>query len=420
MLHGVPRLDVADLRGWGRLACDATLGLTGVVEAMHDTIWRARPMLGAPAPGRTRGITGFVYGNVRGVTRVVGWSVDAGLARLAQAPAGRAPSAKREAVVSMLNGVVGDHLAATGNPLAIPMTLRRDGRALALERSALAAAIPDAGRRVVVLVHGACMSDLRWLRSGHDHGAALARDLGLTPIYLHYNTGLHVSTNGRRLAETLESLARAWPVPLEELVVLAHSMGGLVARSACQAGAEAGHQWVPRLRSVVFLGTPHHGAPLERGGNLVDAMLGLSPYGAPIARLGKVRSAGITDLRHGSLVDADWDGRDRFAFARARPRHVPLPGGVSWHAVAGATARAGRVLGDGLVPVNSALGEHRDPDRCLAIPEASRWVARGVNHFELLSNPDVYERIRSWLGAGAVAPGARKRRSRASARKGRP
>jgi hypothetical protein len=417
MLRCVPRLDVADLRGWGRLAVDATLGVAGVVEAMHATIWRVPAMLGAPAPGRTRGITGFVYGNVRGVTRVVGWGVDAGLARLARGPAGRAPSPKREAVVAALNGVVGDHLAATGNPLAIPMSVRRDGTALALERSALAAAIPDAGPRVLVLVHGACMSDLRWRRSGHEHGAALARDLGLTPVHLHYNTGLHVSTNGRGLAEALESLVRAWPVRLDELVILAHSMGGLVARSACHAGAAAEHAWVRRLGAVVFLGTPHHGAPLERGGNLLDAILGLSPYSAPFARLGKIRSAGITDLRHGSVVDEDWEGRDRFA--RARPRHLALPDGVRWHAVAGATARVGRVLGDGLVPVDSALGRHRDPDRCLAFPDSGRWIARGVNHFELLSDPGVYEQIKAWLGAEAVEP-RRPPRELTSAWKGRP
>lgn len=390
-------IDVTDLRGWGRLACDATLGLTGVVEAMHDAIARVPPPLGPPSTGRTRGITGFVYGNVRRVTRLAGWGFDTGLARFAHAPGARTSSLKRDAIVAALNGVVGDHLAATGNPLAIRMSLRRDGVALTLEPRALAAALPDATRRLLVLVHGACMSDLRWQRAGHEHGAALARDLGLTPVYVRYNTGQHVSTNGHELAGALEALAAAWPVPLEDITILAHSMGGLVARSACHVAEEAGHAWRRRLRAAVFLGTPHHGAPLERGGNFFDVVLGATHYAAPLARLGKIRSAGVTDMRHGSLVDEDWDGRDRFARSPHRPRHVPLPDEVRCYAIAAARRRAGHLVGDGLVPVNSALGRHSDRARCLAFPESRTFVARGVNHFELLSDPRVYAHLRAWL-----------------------
>ncbi|HUL59751.1 MAG TPA: alpha/beta hydrolase, partial [Anaeromyxobacteraceae bacterium] len=284
-------IDVTDLHGWGRLAFDATLGLTGVVEAMHREIARAPGILAAPEPGPARGIAGLAYAQIRGLTRLLRWGFDAAFA-LRAPPAGErtARSAEREAVRAVLNGVVGDHLAATGNPLAIPLRLRRAGRPLVLERRALAAAIPRAGKRILVLVHGACMSDLRWRRHGHDHGAALARELGWTPVYVHYNTGLHVSTNGRELAGALEALCRAWPARVDELAILGHSMGGLVARSACHAGAAAGHRWPGRLRSIVFMGTPHHGAPLERGGSWVDAVLGVSPYTAPLARLGRIRS----------------------------------------------------------------------------------------------------------------------------------
>ncbi len=403
MLSGVrtTRIDVTDLRGWGRLAFDATLGLTAVVEGMHLTISRPPLVFGAPTRGTTRGITGLVYGSIRSVTRLLGMGLEAATYR---ATAGeRPPSPRREAVRAALNGVVGDHLAATANPLAIQMQLRRDGRALVLERRALTQAIPEAGPRLLVLVHGSCQSDLGWSRLGHDHGAALARDLGYTPVYLHYNSGLHVSTNGRSLADALEALVREWPVPLDELAIVAHSMGGLVTRSACHQGAAAGHEWPRRLRAVVFLGTPHHGAPLERGGSWVDVLLGVSAYSAPLARLGQIRSAGVTDLRHGSVLDEDWAGRDRFERPGERPRPVPLPPGVRCHVVAATLARtaglADQVLGDGLVPLASALGDHADPDRALAVPEARRWIGRGLNHWDLLSHPAVYERIRSWLGS---------------------
>ena len=278
--------------------------------------------------------------------------------------------------MAALNGVLGDYLVASENPLAIPMSLRRYGRSLALETQALAAAIPQGGGKLAVLVHGLCLNDLQWNREGHDHGAVLARELGYTPLYLHYNSGLHTSTNGRALSGLLEALLEQWPHRVEELVIIAHSMGGLVARSACHYAAAAGHDWPRLLRKLAFLGTPHQGAPLERGGNWIDVILGATPYAAPFARLGKLRSAGITDLRHGNVLDEHWEGRDRFARARDDRQSVPLPDGVRSYAIAATTGKKagdirGRVLGDGLVPVSSALGLNEDSHRSLRFPSRS-------------------------------------------------
>jgi len=77
----------------------------------------------------------------------------------------------------------------------------------------------------------------------------LRDDLGYSPVFLRYNTGLHVSVNGRTLAEILELLQDQWPVPITELVLIGHSMGGLVARSACHYGAELQHGWGRRRQS---------------------------------------------------------------------------------------------------------------------------------------------------------------------------
>src|SRR5262249_46991300 len=153
----------------------------------------------------------------------------------------------------------------TNSVLAITMEFRRDGQALSLDPEELRQALPRATGKVLVLVHGSAMSDRQWLRAGLDYGAALEDELGLTPVYLHYNSGLHISTNGRELAELLERLARAWPVPAPEISLLGFSMGGLVARSACYIAETDGLSWRRRLASLVCLGSPHHGAPLERG-----------------------------------------------------------------------------------------------------------------------------------------------------------
>jgi len=397
----------ADLRGVSRLAIDAVTGLTDLVEAMHHNIGSASSMVGIAPKGRTSGITGMVYGSIRGVTRMVGGGLDSLLARLNSLLGEGASPPTREALIAVLNGVLGDYLVATGNPLAIPMTLRLDGRPLNLATGRMNAVAVRARAhpgKLLILVHGLCMSDQQWTRHGHDHGAALARDLGYTPLYLHYNSGLHVSTNGREFASMLEALVHAWPVPVTDLTIVGHSMGGLVARSACHFGHAAGHTWPRVLRHLIFLGTPHHGAPLERGGNWVDLLLSVSPYSAPLARLGKIRSAGVTDLRYGLLLDEDWEGRDRFARRRDARTPVPLPAGVGCYAIAVTTGAAAgdardRMLGDGLVPLASALGRHPKPERALPIPEENQWVRYGMNHLDLLSSPEVYAQIRRWLEA---------------------
>jgi pimeloyl-ACP methyl ester carboxylesterase len=272
-----PAIRFSDLRGIGRLAGDATTGITDLVEAMHHTIVRTPGILGKPPAGRTRGITGLVYGTVRGVTKLVGGGIDALLGRLDAMVGERPSSPERDAVLAALNGVLGDYLESSGNPLATPMRLRSAGAPLALSKAALAAAFPQPARHVLVLLHGLCMNDLQWARHGHDHGAALARDLGCVPLYLHYNTGRHLSTNGRDFADLMETLAREWPCAIEQLTIVGHSMGGLVARSACHYATLAGHAWVQRLDRMVFLGTPHLGSPMERAGTQADFLIELSP-----------------------------------------------------------------------------------------------------------------------------------------------
>jgi pimeloyl-ACP methyl ester carboxylesterase len=401
MARKIP-LRSTDLRGAARLVTHATAGLTDLVEAMHERIARVPLLSQDKLDGRTNGLTGLVYKTIRGVTHVVGGSIEALLGLLAPALASEQPIPEREALLAALNGVLGDYLSATANPLAIPMTLRRRGKPLTLEAQALAEALPDASSEIVLLAHGLCMNDLQWQRGDHDHGAALARDLGLTPVYLHYNSGLHVSINGHALAQQLERLVEQWPQPVQRLVLVGHSMGGLLMRSAMHYAERAGPRWRTKVTDAVFLGTPHHGAPLERAGHWVDIVLGATPYTAPFARLGKLRSAGITDLRHGHVLDEDWVGRDRFGSRADRRVPVPLPADVRCYAVAASIGQRDgdlkdRLLGDGLVPLDSALGQHRVPARCLAFAPERQWVGYGVNHLELLGHAEVYAQLKRWL-----------------------
>lgn len=404
----VPRpAHAADLRGASRLAIDAVTGVVDLVEAVHANVVGLPGLLDASgARSGVGGLAGWVYRRIRGTTRRVGSGIDAALATLAPVLDRGLSLPQRDAVVAALNGVLGDHLADTANPLAIPMRLRREGRPLSLGPRALRRDLPQATGRVLVLAHGLCMNDRQWCYGGHDHGAALARERGYTPLYLHYNTGRRISDNGRALSALLERLARAWPVPIDELVVVGHSMGGLVARAACAVAQDAtarGHdiRWLPHLRRLVFLGTPHHGAPLERAGSWVDLLLGASPYTAPFARLGRIRSAGIRDLRHGNVRRSDWHGGDDRREDRRSP--TPLPPHVAAYAIA-ATTQAPRgdghrdaLRGDGLVQVASAFGQHAQPRFRLRIPPSRRALVYGTHHLGLLGSHAVYAHLRRWL-----------------------
>lgn len=373
-------------RGAVRLAVEGVQGVTHIAEGLHRQIARVALPLGRGAEKPLGGISGFVYRSIRVGTGVVGTGLDALLASLQalQPPqADDAPDAPMPlALRSALNGVLGDHLARTGNPLAIPMSLTVRG---------------PATPRMLLLVHGLCMNEQQWAYKGHDHGQALADALGCTPIYVRYNSGRHVSENGAELAALLEQTAAGWPVPLHEIAIVGHSMGGLVARSAAHQAAEAGMAWPKLLHRMVFLGTPHHGAALERGGNWLHTVLGMSPYLAPFTRLARLRSDGITDLRHGNVLASDWQAGP---YLHRDTRNVaPLPAGVACYAIAGALASPGaaKALGDGLVSVDSALGRHTRPTHDLRIPPRQTWVAPGVHHLDLLSDPRVYRKLRSWL-----------------------
>jgi pimeloyl-ACP methyl ester carboxylesterase len=413
--HPKRHLQPTDLRALVLLATEATAGLTAMTEGVHQSVWRT---LGAPSgatPAHTRGLTGLVYQSIHGVTQWVGRNVANALERLEpllQKIGDQVPeSAERVALQAALNGVIGDRLAASQNPLNSPMTLRIQERESLISTAldvdlTLKTQLPHASSKLLLVVHGLCMNDLQWNSPGadghHNHAHTLADTLGYTPVYLRYNTGLHISDNAQALAAQLEALFHHWPVPLTEISVLGHSMGGLVTRSAVHQAKEAGMRWPGQLKNIVFLGTPHHGSPLERAGNWVDVILGSTPYSAPFAKLGQLRSAGVTDLRYGHVLQSDWQEIERFRRKPDRRTPVPLPDGVRCFTVAATTAAkrsplADRLIGDGLVPLHSALGLHDAPARCLHFAPDHQFIAYKTSHLALLSSPAVTAHLVQWL-----------------------
>jgi pimeloyl-ACP methyl ester carboxylesterase len=262
-----------------------------------------------------------------------------------------------------------------------------------------------ATRRLVVFVHGLCETDEAWrLGRTPPYGARLYEELGYTPLYLRYNTGVHISQNGHRLAQLIEQTVHEWPVPVDEIALVGHSMGGLVARSACHYGGD----WSRAVRHVFCLGSPHLGAPLEKGANALGYALNRLPETRPLAKLVNGRSVGIKDLRFGSCVEEDWCDCDPDEYLRDRCTEVPFLDCATYYFVgATLTRRKQSLVGDLLVQFPSASGSGKK--RRLAFEVDNGMHVPRANHFQLLNHPAVYDQLASWLSAagGSAVPDSR-------------
>jgi pimeloyl-ACP methyl ester carboxylesterase len=372
-------------RALARIATDEAAGLPGGVGGVHaaiaDRVFSALGPTAAPVQVLHDGISRGAYRGVRGGMRLLGRAAGAALERR---PQERPPSTtpRGAAVIAAVNALRGDVLEREGSPLALPMAVRRDGEPVEPETFA-------AGERLAVFVHGLGETEFAWGRE--PYGERLP---GWTPVYLRFNTGRHVSENGA----SLDALLERFPAPAE-IALVGHSMGGLVARSACHQAALRGASWVERLRVTVSLGTPHFGAPLEQAVHAASAALHTLPETRPLARFLRRRSAGIRDLRRGSVVDEDWRDQDPDALRARACAEVPLHEGATHCFVAATITRTpgnpvARLLGDSLVLVPSASGRTRT--RRL-FEDSNGLELGGTHHLALLNHPAVYEQLRRWL-----------------------
>jgi pimeloyl-ACP methyl ester carboxylesterase len=357
---------------------------------------------------------GIAHGVYAGLRAAFGSAVRAGaraisLTRPPEAPALERATAGRVAL-GALNGAFGDRLERKHSPLAVAMTVRRGGEAVALDAAAVRAAFPDATGRLVVFLHGLCETEEAWTfwSPGEvPYGPRLRVELGYTPVYIRYNSGRHISDNGQELARLLDQLTSVWPVAPQEIALIGHSMGGLIARSACHQGA--GLEWVTQVRHVFMLSCPHLGTPLERAANAASATLARLPETRSMATALNARSCGIKDLRYGYLLEEDWLGHDPDEFGRRTASEIPYLQSANHYFVSASIARdpdglAGRLVGDLLVLGSSAWSKAGRGKRLTFPIDHYRHVG-GIHHFQVLNHPAVYEQIRNWLtGRPALNP----------------
>ncbi|NNK42815.1 MAG: alpha/beta hydrolase [Myxococcales bacterium] len=423
-------------KGFVDLVCDAVEQTTNLVERTHRataerSVRRFAPIEPLATPARAvnavqQSIAHGVYETTRTVNRAARTALGSGF-ELIEAEGGVASDEMRplatpmnaEAVGSLswvvdyaqssINGLFGDWLSRKGSLLAPTMHLFHAGRPLPTTEEAFVATFEEPTNRLAVFVHGLGCTEWTWNIGATQYygdptvnfGSQLQRDCGYTPLYVRYNTGLRVAENGRSLSDLLTEVLSAYPVEVDEIALIGHSMGGLVSRSAAHYGALHGQPWVPKLRHVVSIATPHHGAPLEKAVNLTTGTLRRFETAATqvISELLGARSSGIKDLRYGYITDAEGTKHPE-AMLQDSKEARPLLLHVAYYFVAATISKdhehpIGQVIGDMLVRLPSAKGHDREPAR--RIPFHSGHVLGGVSHLRLANHPEVYQALRAWV-----------------------
>lgn len=304
-----------------------------------------------------------------------------------------------ERSIGVINGILGHHLA----DISSPMNFFDDKKEIDISKDALSRRNPSP--KVVILIHGLICDETYWkLSDSEDYGTLLEKEMGLTPFHLRYNTGLHISTNGKEFSHLLEKLLNNYPIPIESITIIAHSMGGLVTRSACFYAGEFQHKWVEKVKTVFFLGSPHDGAPLEKFGNILAHTLTKLPlpYTGLAGHIINLRSDGIKDLRFGYLRDEDWVGKDQDALLEKSKYPVPLLDHIDYFVITGkilanSDSLLSEWLGDIMVPKPSALGKAKEEEHHLNFKEENHREFPGLDHLSLMHNLDVYKEIKAHL-----------------------
>jgi pimeloyl-ACP methyl ester carboxylesterase len=376
----------ADRSAWQDTGALTGTALGGVVRIVADTHMAISARVDAALPAPAKPFNRLHASGARTVYGIVEYAhrrVPQAAATVAQTT-GTEPTATGvgKALHPVINGFHGDFIAQEHLSLTIPMSLRVKGR-----DADVAMDFPDATGHLVVFVHGLAEDENAWSLGGRPSYGERLCEAGMTPLFVRYTSGRHISDNGRQLSDLLDEVVRSWPVPVESISLVGHSMGGLVARSACHCSGS----WTSSVRTVVTLGTPHRGAPLEKAVHVIDAVMRRVPEAEPIGRILATRSVGIKDLRYGSLVEDDWREQDVDAFLAKRCAEVPFLSHATYYWVASTISKNpdhpfGRLIGDGMVRYPSASAVNGEG-----------LHLGGINHVDLLNDERVFEALRGWL-----------------------
>ncbi|MEN9448779.1 MAG: hypothetical protein RJA25_2069, partial [Bacteroidota bacterium] len=308
--------------------------------------------------------------------------------------------------LSVINGIIGDYLVEDENALAIQMQFYVQEKPITINKETITSVHKNPSSKICILIHGLTNDETIWNYKNtntENYGTCLQKDFDYTPFYVRYNTGLHISENGKQFSQLIETLILNYPTTIDEIVIIAHSMGGLVTRSACYYAPLQNAHWVEKISKLFFLGTPHLGAPLEKFANALTHLLETVPnaYTKAIGNIINLRSAGIKDLRYGYLVDEDWETQHPDEFLTNNKTVIPILDTVDYFLITGSLTNTPEDLinewfGDSLVRKKSATGQSKTIHH-LDFDLKHHKEINGLTHLGLVYSKQVYEQIKIWI-----------------------
>ncbi len=404
-----PTPAVDEVAGLARLAGAVVDQLTIPVRDTHravaDRVFRAVGPVATPVRLVHDTVAGAVYASVRGGSRLIGAGAGTALAAVNGWRPRRSVSATPLGATGLAfaSGLLGDWLEGRADDLIVSTTLTHHGRPVDVSDGGVGGVAAPTDR-VVVFVHGLAETTGSWAWYSTDddgahvptYGERLA-EVGWTPLEVGYNTGRPVADSGDDLAALLDEVVSSWPVPVAEVALVGHSMGGLVVSAAAHRGLAEDHAWVPQTSHVVTLGTPHTGSWLAKGAAGAVRVLDVLPETRGLGGIIDLRSAGIRDLTHGWRPEPDPEAPDD----EIQELAALLPGAK--HAYVAATLGAteghtlSRLLGDGLVHMTSSTAPSGAGGPNIAVRHHP-----GVGHIRLVHHPAVADDLVTGWSPGSA------------------
>lgn len=316
-------------------------------------------------------------------------------------------------LLAIINGLIGDTLAELNSPLAIQMSFREHGRDVHVADLSLPRHAPENKRHFVIFVHGLMGEDGLWQESSlwqspsietTRYGTLLEKELEVTGLYLRYNSGLHISDNGKNLNTLLQELVDLYGEIIGRITLIGYSMGGLVVRSAGYYAEKQRRNWLNKLSTVVLMSVPHEGSYVEQFNHLTSLILRTIPNIPTriVAHVIDKRSGGIKDLRYGFMVEEDWKNQNSDHLGAVQRTFVNLVPSVNYHLIAGTIAEdemspLALFFGDGLVSKHSAVGDaFKNPVTQLTELITCKTFPK-TNHATILTNEEVYQHLKQLL-----------------------
>jgi pimeloyl-ACP methyl ester carboxylesterase len=312
-------------------------------------------------------------------------------------------------MVPILNGLHGDSMAAKGNRALVHMSFRHQSRDISVEKLKEVYDFATHSGNVIIMVHGLMNDESIWQSEPIDTvqrlGSALEKKPKATVLYLRYNTGLHISENGRSLSDLIQKFVETYQSEIKKLVIISHSMGGLVSRSACYYAGIQNQNWTELLKKVFLIGVPNEGSYLARVAYMTQYFFRkLDPSEKDtVAKFFDVRSNGIKDLSFGYLVDEDWQNKKDGIEKNIQATKIYPLQNLDYYLIAGTVSeeknknRVFTFFGDGLVEKKSALSDLFITNSMIS-GKVNMKLFPNENHLTLLESKEVAEFVKTGLG----------------------